>query len=606
MFDTLKSDPSAVQMSSYTDIRKAVKPAISPDGELLAFLSDASGTAQVWIKPLTGGEAKQLTNLPEPVGTLSFNPKSRDLLISTDWGGDERHQFWLIENAEGEPRKLTTDATVVHGWGCWSPDGTQIAYSANYRDRTHMDLYVMTVATNEAKCVYQGTGWRTPAAFTPDGAALMVNDCTRAMTDQNFCRLDLASGAYEDMLPHQGRASYQAAKFLKDGSGILLISDQGRDYSAVMFKAHDSNELVEIAGFDKQDVEALAIAPDQQSVALVLNRQGWSEIVIIDRQGKVQKSLPTPMPCVIASVAWTQDGAALVMPAEGAATSGDIWRCEVATGTYSRLTDAPKAVIALPDFIEPTVTSVASFDGLDVPYFIYQPTVAAPASGYPVMIIVHGGPEAQWKPDFRADIQYMLARGIMVVAPNIRGSTGYGRPYQHLDDRELRMDSVADLKAVRLAVGNRADVDDSRIGVFGRSYGGFMVLAALTEYPDLWKLGVEYYGIANFLTLMETTGPWRKVLREVEYGDVATMKDALERFSPIHKMAEVQAPLMVVHGLEDPRVTPCESEMVYSCLRGLGKPVEILRIAHEGHGFARVENRHTVFDALGRFIDENL
>jgi dipeptidyl aminopeptidase/acylaminoacyl peptidase len=133
-----------------------------------------------------------------------------------------------------------------------------------------------------------------------------------------------------------------------------------------------------------------------------------------------------------------------------------------------------------------------------------------------------------------------------------------------------------------------------------------MVLAALTEYPDLWKLGVEYYGIANFLTLMETTGPWRKVLREVEYGDVATMKDALERFSPIHKMADVQAPLMVVHGLEDPRVTPCESEMVYSCLRGLGKPVEILRIAHEGHGFARIENRHTVFDALGRFIDENL
>lgn len=606
MFDTLKSDPTAISMSAYVDICKAVKPAISPDGELLAYLSDESGTAQVWIKPLAGGEAKQLTNLPEPVGSLSFNPKSRDLLISTDWGGDERHQFWLIEDAKQEPRLLTTDTTVVHGWGCWSPDGTQIAYSANYRDRSDMDLYVMVVKTGDVKCVYQGKGWRTPAAFTPDGLSLLVNDCTRAMTDQNFCRLDLASGAYEDILPHQGRASYQAAKFLKDGSGILLISDQGQQYQSVMFKAHDSDVLTEFAAFNAQDVEALAIAPDQEKIALVLNRQGWNDLVVVDRKGIVQKSYTLPAPSVIASVAWTPDGAALVMPMEGAASSGDIWRCDAESGTFTRLTDAPKAKTTLPDFIEPTVTSAASFDGLEIPYFVYQPASAAPANGYPVLIIVHGGPEAQWKPDFRADIQYMLARGIMVIAPNIRGSTGYGRDYQHLDDRELRMDSVADLKAVRLAVGARDDVDEARIGVFGRSYGGFMVLSAMTEYPDLWKLGVEYYGIANFLTLMQTTGPWRKVLREVEYGDVATMKAELERFSPIHKIAEINAPLMIAHGLEDPRVTPCESEMVYACLRGLGKPVEILRIAHEGHGFARVENRHTVFAALARFIDTHL
>lgn len=606
MFDALKSDPSAVLMSSYMDICKAVKPAISPDGELLAYLSDQSGTAQVWIRPLAGGEAKQLTDLPEPVGALAFNPKSRDLLITTDWGGDERHQLWLIENAMSEPRLLTTDTTVVHGWGCWSPDGTQIAYSANYRSRSDMDLYVMTVATGEAKCLYQGTGWRTPAGFAPDGLTLLVNDCERAMTDQTFCQLDLLSGAYENLLPHQGRACYLAPKFFKDGSGIVMISDQERDYQSLMFKAHDSDRLLELAAFDAQDVEALAIAPDQQSIALVLNRQGWSDLVIVDRKGAVLKSFVTPMSCVIASVAWTPDGAALVMPMEGAATPADIWRCDVETSAFTRLTDTPKAKTALPDFIEASVTSVASFDGLEIPYFVYQPKVAAPETGYPVLIVVHGGPEAQWKPDFRADIQFMLARGIMVIAPNIRGSTGYGRAYQHLDDRELRMDSVADLKAVRLAVGARDDVDESRIGVFGRSYGGFMVLSAMTEYPELWRMGVEFYGIANFLTLLQTTGPWRMQLRAAEYGDVETMKAALERFSPINQIAAINAPLMVVHGLEDPRVTPCESEMVYSCLRGLGKPVEYLRIPHEGHGFARTENRHTVFGALAGFIDKNL
>ncbi|WP_288192304.1 S9 family peptidase [uncultured Phyllobacterium sp.] len=603
--DALQTDP-ALSMSHYIDISKAVKPAVSPDGALLAYLSDESGTLQVWVRPLAGGSARQLTTLSEPVGNLAFNPKSRDLLITTDWGGDERHQLWLIENAKEEPRLLTTDTTVVHGWGCWSPDGLQIAYSANYRDRAHMDLYVMTIATGQVKCVHQGQGWRTPFAFSPDGAFLLVNDCQRAMMDQDFCRLDLATGAYENILPHAGRARYLAPKFFKDNSGILMISDQEREYLSLMVKLHEADTFLELAAFAERDIEALAIAPDQARIALVVNRQGWNDLVIIDRAGNILKQFATPMPCVIGSVAWTPDGTALVMPIEGGATSGDIWRCDAETGKFTRLTDASKAAAGLPDFIEPTVTSVAGFDGLDIPYFVYRPKVSAKPNGYPVMIVVHGGPEAQWKPDFRADIQYMLAKGIMVVAPNVRGSTGYGRRYQHLDDRELRMDSVADLKAVRIAVGARQDVDENRIGVFGRSYGGFMVLSAMTEYPDLWRLGVEYYGIANFLTLLQTTGPWRKQLRAAEYGDVETMRGALERYSPINRIDAINAPLMIAHGMEDPRVTPCESEMVYSCLRGLGKPVEYLRVPHEGHGFARIENRRRVFGALARFIAENL
>lgn len=600
------SGDKSISMIDYIDICKAVKPAFSTDGAWLVYLSDQSGMMQVWMQLAAGGEPRQLTNMPEPVGAIAFNPKSNDLLITTDWGGDERHQLWLIKDLQGEPQPLTTDTTVVHAWGCWSPEGTHIAYAANYRNKSDMDLYVMDLASAEATCVYEGIGWRTPAAFTRDGKALMVNDCTRAMTDQDFCLLNLETKVYTKTLPHQGRARYQAIRSLKDDSGLLMISDQEREYLSVMFKPANEDVLTQVAAFDAQDVEALVLSAEQDKLALVLNRQGWNDIVLVNRQGEVLKRYEMPVAGVVASLIWSKDGKSLVMPIEGAAHSSDIWSCDVETGVFTRLTDAPKAKKNLPAFLEPTVTSVASFDGLDIPYFVYQPQVSAGENGYPVMIIIHGGPEAQWKPDFRADIQYMLAQGIMVVAPNIRGSTGYGRAYQHLDDRELRLDSVADLKAVRMAVGGRADVDESRIGVFGRSYGGYMVLAALTEYPDLWKLGVEYYGIANFLTLLTTTGPWRKQLRAIEYGDVETMRDDLERFSPINKIDQVQAPLMIVHGLEDPRVTPCEGEQVYSCLRGLGKPVEILRVPHEGHGFARVENRRLVFGELARFMSENL
>ena len=168
------------------------------------------------------------------------------------------------------------------------------------------------------------------------------------------------------------------------------------------------------------------------------------------------------------------------------------------------------------------------------------------------------------------------------------------------------MDSVADLKAVRLWLREQSDVNDDRVAVYGRSYGGFMVLAALTEQPELWKVGIEFYGIANFLTLLQTTGPWRRYLRAVEYGDPVADRENLIRFSPIHKLDQIRVPLFIAQGFDDPRVPPGESEMVYSVLRGLGRPVEYVRIPHEGHGFARIENRRTVFGGVARFLREHL
>lgn len=179
----------------------------------------------------------------------------------------------------------------------------------------------MTVATGETKCVYEGIGWRSPAAFAPDGKSLLVNDCQRAMTDQDFCRLDLETGAYENILPHEGRAHYQAPKFFKDGAGILLIADQEREYLSVMVKPHNAASLTELAAFEGQDVEALAISPDQNRIALVLNRQGWNDLVLIGRDGAVLKQLEMPVVGVVASIAWTPDGMSLIMPVEGAATS---------------------------------------------------------------------------------------------------------------------------------------------------------------------------------------------------------------------------------------------------------------------------------------------
>lgn len=590
----------------YLEIRSAKSPAVAPDGELLAYLSDESGTHQIWLRPLAGGAPWRLTDMPEPVGAIAFNPKSRDLLFTMDCGGDERHQLWLVPGASGVPQPLTDDPTVVHVWGCWAPDGQRIAFASNARDREHMDIYVMDMATRAARRVFEGNGYREAVAFFPDGRSLLVADATHAMNDQDLYRLDLESGAREALLPHEGRARYAANRMKKDGSGFFSITDQGREFLSVGFRSTTDGTLNWIVARDEQDIEAMALAPDQNRLAYVANDRGWNRIFVRDIAGGAEFEVEGFPAGSIGSVAWLPDGSGLVFPLDGSTSSPDIWRFDIATKQVKRLTDASKAGLDPAVFVEPTVASTKSFDGLEVPFFVYRPRGKAPEGGYPAVVVVHGGPEAQWTPIFRADLQFFLSQGIMVIAPNVRGSTGYGRSYHHLDDKHLRMDSVADLKAVRLWLREQSDVNDDRVAVYGRSYGGFMVLAALTEQPELWKVGIEFYGIANFLTLLETTGPWRRYLRAVEYGDPVADRENLIRFSPIHKLDQIRVPLFVAQGFDDPRVPPGESEMVYSVLRGLGRPVEYLRIPHEGHGFARIENRRTVFGGVARFLREHL
>ncbi|CAN7583242.1 prolyl aminopeptidase [Phyllobacterium sp. LjRoot231] len=605
MLNRLEPSPSVPSIARFFDIPSSKSPVLSFDGTSLAYLSDEGGFSQIWIKSLENGSARQLTRMTEPVGMLAFSPTSHDLLFTADCGGDERHQLWILpEKIDAPPFALTTDPTVVNVWGCWSPDGQRIAYGSNARDRCHIDLYVMDMATRTPRMVLQAKRYREPLAFLPDGEHLLVRDASRSMSDQDLCLLNLATGLYKPLLPHEGYARYLAPKMAEDG--FFLITDQDSEFLGVAFYSIVEAMLTWCIRLEGQDIQAIALSPDKTKLACVVNTDGWSNIRIRDL-ATLEETLLQGYPAgVIDTVAWSKDGASLVFSLEGAATPPDIWRYDFAAQTFANLTCRKGFDIDVSNFAEPVAERVVSFDGVVVPFFVYRPAGPAPTAGYPAVIIVHGGPEMQWTPTFRADVQFMLAQGIMVIAPNVRGSTGYGSTFCHLDDRELRLDSVADLKAVRLWLRECGEVNDSRVGVFGRSYGGFMVLSAMTEYPDLWKCGIEFYGIANFKTLLQTTGPWRSYLRAAEYGDVETMSDQLDRFSPINRIANISAPLMIVQGMDDPRVPPGESEMVYSCLRGLGRPVTYLRIPHAGHGFSRIEHKHEVFTALADFIEQHL
>jgi len=590
----------------FIGIGSVKSPAVSPDGQWLAYLSDATGFHQIWIRPFAGGQARQLTEMPEPIGAFAFNPKGPQILFTMDCGGDERHQLWLLTDLTAEPVALTSATTVVHLWGAWSPEGTRIAYTSNARSPYDMDVHVTDIASRETKVVHVGSGMREVLAFMPDGQSLLLRESLRSGNDQDIYRLDIATGSLAPLMPHDGKARYLAARLFKDGTGGLTISDQNRDFMAISRFSADGGEITPVLEFAGRDIEAMALSPGRDRIALVVNEDGWSRIGIADRDGGNLIRFDHQPTGVITSVAFTPDGRSLVFPLESASKPSSLWKVDLATGQFDQLVAPQTNGFDGGAFIEPVVERFESFDGRLIPACVYVPASPPPLLGYPVLFIVHGGPEMQWRPDFRADVQFLLSQGVMVVAPNIRGSTGYGRIFHQLDDRENRMDTVSDLRAIRLAIGAREDVDDDRIGVFGRSYGGFMVLSALTEDPDLWSLGVDFYGVGNFLTHLRATGPWGRQQRVAEYGDPTVMRETLERFSPINRIDRMKAPLLIVHANRDPRVPMGQSEDVYSCLSGLGHDCDYLRIDHEGHGFARLENRRTVFSAFARFLQKHL
>lgn len=302
---------------------------------------------------------------------------------------------------------------------------------------------------------------------------------------------------------------------------------------------------------------------------------------------------------------WSHDGTRLAFTLDSANDASDIWVWDIVQLQLWRATRSALGGIPQHTFATPSLVHYISFDGLQIPAFLYLPT-SGPTEQLPVVVYVHGGPEGQSRPLYSPTMQYLTACGYAVFVPNVRGSSGYGYKYQSLDDVRLRMDSVADLQHAVIYLRESGIADPRRIAVMGGSYGGFMVLSAMTTYPDLWAAGIDIVGIANFVTFLENTGPWRRKLREPEYGSLENDRDFLEQISPIHSIDRVTAPLFVVHGANDPRVPVGEAEQVVAALRARNVPVEYMRFADEGHGLIKRANRLVAYPAIARFLDTHV
>ncbi len=590
------------EFARYLKIRTAHGATWSPDGRRVAFLTDITGVPQVWevaaSGPNTGGWPEQLTFHEERVSGVEYSPVQDRILFSMDAGGNERTQLFLL--TDGEERDLTRASDAIHYFGGFSPDGGRIAYTATRRNGTDFDVFVQDPPDGEPETVWEVSGYHTVADWSPDGSFLIASR-HHSNLDNDLYRLDLESGEAVLLTAHEGDARFQSVHVTPDAASAYLATDAGGDALRLARLDLSSLDFTYLTP-DDWDVEEVKLSKDGRYLVASRNVDGYTEIRLFNGRGSRMPGPQLPEG-ILGGFEFSPDSKRLAFTLTAPDRNPDVWLLDLPDGEPRRLTRSSTAGIPPRTFWRPRLVRYPTFDGREIPALLHEPDTGTTPGGAPVIVNVHGGPEGQSRPGFAPVTQYLLNRGYAVFSPNVRGSTGYGKEYTHLDDVELRMDSVRDLAHAAHWLRERGH---ERVAVMGGSYGGFMVLAALTEYPDLWSAGVDIVGIANFVTFLENTGSYRRALREPEYGSLEKNREFLESISPIHKAEKITAPLMVIHGKNDPRVPVGEAEQIVERVRANGGAVEYLLYEDEGHGLAKLKNRLDAYPRIAAFLNEHL
>ncbi len=592
-----------IPTDAWVKLGAATSPAFSKDGRTLYHLRGA-GLPQVWAMDADGGNARQLSFHDEKVAFLRRCPADERLIWGIDAGGDERQQFVLLEPGR-EPVQLTASPKVIHEFGAWSADGARIAFAANDRDERVFDVLVMELASGVSTRVLHGTGIVHVTSWSPDGSRLvMIEDFSSI--DQFVWSVDVATGM-ATRLAQPSPSRYASVRWASDGGSLLGLTDQGGAEFMRLCRIDPGNGSATVVyEAAERDVDSWSLASDGVTLATVENDRGYGVLRVGPMGGErpVVAGLPRG---VDGDLAWSPDGKRLACTAQGWSAQPGIWQWEAgAVKPLYRPDPLAEAGISPDALVEFELVEWGSFDETRVPGWYAVPRGAVANGGLPAVVQVHGGPASQTRATFRPEIQMLLSQGFAVMLPNIRGSTGYGRAYLVADENEKRPDALADLAAGRAWLAARPEIDAERIGIMGQSYGGWVVLAAVTLQPELWKVAVCYYGIADFATLLRDTGPWRSSHRAREYGFPGTHDELFSKISPIHHVDRVVAPLLLLHGDRDPRVPMNESEQFAQAMELRQKKVRYERFSYAGHGFIRPDHRRRVYAAVAEHFTDNL
>ena len=478
---------------------------------------------------------------------------------------------------------------------------------SNKRDGAAIDAYVYDVAAGTSRLAAQNRGIGGFDDLSRDGKWGLLNRLVNR-GDNNLYLVELSNGRETLLTPHQGPGSF-SGEFARDGRAVYLETNADRDqiaFGRMELEAGSGKPGKVTLLAQRPDAEVASFALDDAgtTAAILWNVAGRSELELMDL--KTGKTTARPkLPAEIAGgMDFSKDGHSLAMVVSGAATPADIWILDIPTGAFRQVTKSPHPGVDLSKLVRPELLEFRAHDGLPLSGWLYRPESGQ--APYPTVLAFHGGPEGQDRPAFNSTYQALLSRGIAVFAPNVRGSSGFGKRFVNLDNGALRVDGVKDIKACVDAVVRAGVAAPGRIGIMGGSYGGYMVMAGLTEYPELFAAGANLFGVVNFETFFKNTEPWMAAISKIEYGDPDREVEMLRRLSPIHKVDRVTAPTIVLHGANDTNVPVVEAEQVVDSLKKRGIPVEYVLFPDEGHGWRKTANRVRSAVAVTRWFEKYL
>lgn len=583
-----------MQLQRYANTRSANLGGWLADGSGLLIATRFANTAQVHRVKRPGGAREQLTFYDEPIASLAANPKRAGFVFSKDIGGSEFWQLYWFDLASRDI-KLLTDGKSRNDDPVWSHDGAKLAYSSTERNGKDTDVWVLDLASGERKpVVTEGGAWQ-PSDFSPDGKQLLVSRYV-SINEVYPGVVDLEGNKLRMFPIDGGKAAFGAFRFAPDGKGAYFTSDERSEFRTLRFHDFASNKVTDLTSKIPWNVEDFALSKDGSHLAFVTNEDGFGVLHVIQAATRAELPLPALPKGVISGVEFSPDGRRIAFAVNSALSPNDVYSIDLAANSLARWTESEVGGLDTSKFVEPTLVHFPSVVGPKerhasmIPAFYYVPKAPGP---HPVVINIHGGPEAQARPVFSAETQFLVDQlGIAVLIPNVRGSDGYGKTYLKLDNGYRREDSVKDIGALLDWIAKQPELDSKRVGVYGGSYGGYMVLSSMTHYNDRLRAGVDIVGISNFVTFLNNTESYRRDLRRAEYGDErdTKMRAFLQKISPTTNAKNIAIPLFVAAGANDPRVPASEGQQIANTVRGNGGDVWFLEFKDEGHGFRKKPN----------------
>lgn len=574
----------------YQNYREARFQDWLPDGSMLITTRFGS-TFQVHHVPAPGAARRQLTYFNEPVGGAKTVPGQQRFVLTRDTGGDEWFQLF-VRDLDGIAQPLTEPVTRNQS-PVFAKDGSLLVWSRATKGSPDYSIMAADPADPKSRrLVWQGTGAVGPQDISADKATVLLAKGI-SNRENHLMLLDLASGKVSPLdWSLKAKARFEDPRFIDGGKAIVAITNAGTDTRRLVRIDTATGKMTALSREPGWDVEAYDLSPDGRTIAYTLNEDGYSRVILMPLAGGAGMSPQLPRG-VVTALSFSPDGGKLAVGLTNATTAGDVWTVELGNQAVTRWTQSEPGELDPAKLVEPQLVRFTSFDGLTVPAFVYRPKNAAPDAKLPVIIDIHGGPEAQTRPSWNPGAQYFAdVLGAVVILPNVRGSDGYGTKYLNLDNGPLREDSVKDIGALIDWAGKQPGMDAKRIAVYGQSYGGYMSLASMTFYSDRLVGGVERYGISDFISFMANTEAYRRDNRRAEYGDERDpkMRAVFERIAPLKNVGKITKPMLVMQGANDPRVPQSESDQVVAALRNNGVETWYVLYADEGHGFLKKAN----------------